>query len=677
MARRCIRKLGLVAPMALSCSILLRISVLSLLGGLCTFPSQAQDDQGSLPLSVRAFRHMLAQNWGQAIQDYETLVAIQPDNVRASYYLGLIYNGAGQLDKALERWNHIETLDMLPAARNIQKAHTLARMGDMPAALRSLQKAADAGYFHTARLAQNPAFESLDANPVFDAIQEQTRSNASQFTGLPETNAMVLDHTEHMHPLWTTRFPAYDLTSITSVDVPSDYDPDQAYGLIYWIPDVPDETRVLQSWSTYQDAQRKRHEGLAFWRDILDQMGERNWIIASPSMVNASGQDFSDWGWLSGEGFIVFEEVLAEIKNHYSIDDKRIVLSGFRMGADLVWHQAQAHPDWFLGIVPISGHPGQIDRIFLNNHLVNLRNASLYALNGQQDESQHPAGYAWAVDRDITLQPSAAYIAPVQAEVSNAEWRVIAASGQRLSDFEPEQAAIATWLKAQAYTQFPTHIEWQAGLAYPSYRDVHWLRIDEIYPTPIDHTFPALDSSTQPPATITGFWHFRPHTEGIDVIRSFDGSPFAQAGLRRGDLVKTINGEAITDTTNMNRLDEILRSGPQPSTIEFERGGYKHVAQVYVKKTLTSLFFAPPEYARIQLIAEGNTINVRSDNVGAFTLSISPHLFDITEPIRVMVNGVEQYNTHVAPEAYDPLGEIAMGHNEVAGVVRIRLERNQ
>lgn len=49
-------------------------------------------------------------------------------------------------------------------------------------------------------------------------------------------------------------------------------------------------------------------------------------------------------------------EAIADVKKHYNIDDRRIVLRGMSMGASGTWHLGLKHPDFFVAIGPYCGY---------------------------------------------------------------------------------------------------------------------------------------------------------------------------------------------------------------------------------------------------------------------------------------------------------------------------------
>jgi hypothetical protein len=50
---------------------------------------------------------------------------------------------------------------------------------------------------------------------------------------------------------------------------------------------------------------------------------------------------------------------------------------------------------------------------------------------------------------------------------------------------------------------------------------------------------------------------------------------------------------------------------------------------------------------RVDLLRTGNTVQAATKDVTAFTLLLSPDVFDFSQPIKVIANGREVFNAHV------------------------------
>jgi hypothetical protein len=60
-----------------------------------------------------------------------------------------------------------------------------------------------------------------------------------------------------------------------------------------------------------------------------------------------------------------------------------------------------------------------------------------------------------------------------------------------------------------------------------------------------------------------------------------------------------------------------------------------------------TLFNVPPEQGRVDLERKGNAVTATTKGVQAFTLLLSPDVFDFNQPIKVVANGKEVFNARV------------------------------
>jgi len=60
-------------------------------------------------------------------------------------------------------------------------------------------------------------------------------------------------------------------------------------------------------------------------------------------------------GWDNPESESAVLQLLDDIKEHYHIDEKRVVVTGFSMGGIGTWYLAARHPEVFSAAIPIAG----------------------------------------------------------------------------------------------------------------------------------------------------------------------------------------------------------------------------------------------------------------------------------------------------------------------------------
>jgi S1-C subfamily serine protease len=60
-------------------------------------------------------------------------------------------------------------------------------------------------------------------------------------------------------------------------------------------------------------------------------------------------------------------------------------------------------------------------------------------------------------------------------------------------------------------------------------------------------------------------------TEGVIVVRVDEGSPAAEAGVQRGDVVKQLNSQPVRTMADFERLTQGMKDG-DPLTVLLQRG---------------------------------------------------------------------------------------------------------
>lgn len=100
-------------------------------------------------------------------------------------------------------------------------------------------------------------------------------------------------------------------------------------------------------------------------------LGELGAIVVAP--------DCPDQNWTSPKSHDVVLELLSYIQQVYSIDQQRVLLVGYSLGAEGVWKIVASNPGTFSAGIPISGLP--------RSDLVDqVEHTPLYVIHSRQDE---------------------------------------------------------------------------------------------------------------------------------------------------------------------------------------------------------------------------------------------------------------------------------------------------
>jgi predicted peptidase len=121
-----------------------------------------------------------------------------------------------------------------------------------------------------------------------------------------------------------------------SISVPAMYSDEQATPLIVALHHGPDRMTQFFGNELLQGMIKPATEDLPA-------------IIIAPDVINQSWQNFRCEECIMA--------LLREVCETYNVDRQRVLLVGYSMGAEGVWHYAGRHPDFFTAAIPIAGHP--------------------------------------------------------------------------------------------------------------------------------------------------------------------------------------------------------------------------------------------------------------------------------------------------------------------------------
>jgi predicted esterase len=348
---------------------------------------------------------------------------------------------------------------------------------------------------------------------------------------------------------------------------------------------------------------------------------------------------WSDAPWWTGRQIENLRAIVDSVKRTYNVDENRIVLAGVSDGGTGTYYVAMRDTTPYASFLPLNGfilvlknETDETDGDLFPNNLINK---SLFIVNGGRDpiyptslvtpyiEHLQRAG----VELVYQPQPDAAHDTSWWPEVKDR--------------FE-------TFVASHPRVPLPDALTWESGPPNIPSR-AHWLVIDRIAPERDRAGVPGADDDPQLPLGDVNRLPTRPALDfgirgsGTRINRVIRGSNAEQVGLRAGDVVLTINNQAVDAGAD---VAELLRSYPmgRPVLFTVARGaGPARVAGRYAPTVLRgeseAMFPAHHESGRVDLVRTGNRIDAKSRGVAAFTLLLSPDQFDLSRAVTVVVNG--------------------------------------
>jgi hypothetical protein len=109
----------------------------------------------------------------------------------------------------------------------------------------------------------------------------------------------------------------------------------------------------------------------------LQTLQDFEFLVISP--VGNGGWDY----WSKDEMIVPVMKLLDEIQSIYSVDAKRIYLTGAGMGGNGVWATGLRSPEYFAALVPLGGYLGYPFEV--PNNICDLKDVPVWAFHGEED----------------------------------------------------------------------------------------------------------------------------------------------------------------------------------------------------------------------------------------------------------------------------------------------------
>ena len=130
------------------------------------------------------------------------------------------------------------------------------------------------------------------------------------------------------------------------------------------------------------------------------------------------------------------------------------------------------------------------------------------------------------------------------------------------------------------------------------------------------------------------------------VSMVFPNSSAHRLGFRPGDTITSINGRAISRSSDLLDVLNTLEADAKLA-ITVVRGGQEvRLEAVFRGDFLLGIPMFWHEYrsGRVDFARSGNVVEAKTRGVEAFTLLLSPDMFDFSKPLKVVVNGKTSFN---------------------------------
>lgn len=335
--------------------------------------------------------------------------------------------------------------------------------------------------------------------------------------------------------------------------------------------------------------------------------------------------------------------ILDKLKRSYNVDENRVHLIGISDGATGSWFYALRDPTPWAAYLPFIGHPGVLSNARLGvDGQIYPRNAHgqyFYVINGGLDPL-YPLKY---------VMP---YMELMQRAGGNIAFSFHPDAGHDLRWWREEADNIEAFIVQHPRDPLPDQLRWETETVKRYNRNA-WLMVTELGASASDQQLPALTQLERWPTL--GFKPDPDSAEGVVVVKVSAGSVARAAGLRRNDRVVALEGQPIGTLADLESALGQPQWGDRFAASIVRKGerfdvDFVFPTQAPADQSASSFRYRRPS-GRIEVDRVGNRFEVRSEGIRRFRLLLSPEEIDFHQPVVLISNGIESWNSVVRPDA--------------------------
>ena len=404
--------------------------------------------------------------------------------------------------------------------------------------------------------------------------------------------------------------------------VPRTYDPARPMRLLVWLHG-----------GVARDEDGGGASGLRLWGE---QAAAEGFLLLCPS-----GRTGAEW-WTPG-GVGVVRGAVADVRRHYHVDADRIACAGFSDGASGCYHLLLHHPEPFCCFLALMGQPLVSRLLGGPSAAANVASRPLWAVHGGRDQLYPTERMRPLVDE-------------LRAAGADLTWKDLPETGHDFTALNGQWEEMRAFWDAHPRTRRDA-VRWQSSVPWLDGR-CDWVEILETAADASGTGTLATDVLPIPAPTP------RPRL-GVRLDTAFEGpgvrfedveadSPAAAAGMRTGDVLVEVEGEALRTAQDLGRLREALdrlTEEERDGTFVLERDGER--VEVRARPRVMEADRVPPspqgpgvgEPAGLVVarLAAANRIEVTTRGVKRLRLHLGPEQVDLASPLTVVVDGTVRF----------------------------------
>jgi predicted esterase len=409
---------------------------------------------------------------------------------------------------------------------------------------------------------------------------------------------------------------------------------EQVYAFV--VPDTYDSTRPYQ-------VRVQLHGGVGRPRPPAIN---RIRVDALPGVVDEISVFPAGWAesmWWSASQTDNLNRILDQLKRTYNVDENRVYLTGASDGGTGAYFIAFKDTTPWASFLPLIG-----DMMVLASASVradgemfpgNAVNKPFYIVNGGRDRL-YPAH---------VTQVYANHLRVLGGDVV---FRVYAESDHSTSWWPDERVSFEEFVQEHPREPLPDKVSWQTERT-DRYNRAHWLVIDRLGAAPGESHLVDTNLLQRGRELDFGLRISSAVDRGRRAHEVVQSSNAFQIGLRQGDRFVEINGTTVQTGRDIAEGMEAWHVG-DPLRFTVERDGRRVVLEgvfqpIEVDVPPAPIFPRKKPSGRVDLVRQSNVVEASTEGVRAFTLLVSPSVFDFRRPIRVVANGRPVFDGLVEP----------------------------
>jgi PDZ domain len=347
--------------------------------------------------------------------------------------------------------------------------------------------------------------------------------------------------------------------------------------------------------------------------------------------------------WWSATQVDNLSRILDRLKRTYNIDENRAYLTGASDGGTGVYFMAFKDTTPWASFLPLIGN-----MVVLGTPSVraegemfpgNAVNKPIYVVNTGRDRLYPAHVVQLHVDHLRKLGTPVVFRVYPELDHSTGFW-------------PNERPEFESFVHDHPREPLPDRISWQTERV-DRFNRAHWLVIDRLGAVDGESRLPDSNMLHRGRELDFGLRINSAVDRGRRAHEVVAGSNAFQIGLRNGDRFVEVNGTPVETGRDIAQEMEKWTGGERVRLV-IERDGTRVVLEgvfepVEVDVPPTPIFPRRKPSGRVDLARRGNVVEASTEGVRAFSLLLSPSIFDFRRPIKVVANGRTAFEGIVEP----------------------------